>query len=45
MEKIQISKIIVEKRDTTTNTNEILKIIKEYFRNLHSNKVKSKING
>jgi uncharacterized protein YpmS len=36
-EKTQINKIRNEKGDITTTTNEIQKIIREYFENLHSN--------
>jgi hypothetical protein len=35
-EKIQINKIRDEKGDITTNTNEIQRIIIEYFENLYS---------
>jgi HD-GYP domain-containing protein (c-di-GMP phosphodiesterase class II) len=34
-ENTQIYKIRDEKEDITTNTNEIQKIIREYFENLH----------
>jgi hypothetical protein len=42
-EKAQISKIRHEKGDITTNTNEIQKIIREYFINLYSNKLEKSI--
>jgi hypothetical protein len=35
-EKTQINKIRDEKGDITTNTNEIQRIIREYFENLYS---------
>jgi hypothetical protein len=38
-EKTQINKIRSAK-DITTNSNEILEIIKDYFENLYSNKLK-----
>jgi sulfur relay (sulfurtransferase) DsrC/TusE family protein len=38
-EKMQIKKIRDEKGDITTNTNEIQRIIREYFENLYSNKL------
>jgi hypothetical protein len=37
-EKIQISRIRNAKGDITTNTMEVQKIIRDYFKNLHSNK-------
>jgi hypothetical protein len=37
MEKTQINKIRDEKRDSTTNANEIQRLIREYFKNLYSN--------
>jgi galactokinase/mevalonate kinase-like predicted kinase len=40
-EKTQISKIRDEREDTTTNTNEIQKIIREYFENLYSSKLEN----
>jgi hypothetical protein len=40
-EKTQINKIRDEKEDITTNTNEIQRIIKEYFENLHSSKLEN----
>jgi galactokinase/mevalonate kinase-like predicted kinase len=40
-EKTQINKIRDEKEDITTNTNEIQKIIREYFENLYSSKLKN----
>jgi hypothetical protein len=38
-EKTPINKIKDEKGDITTNTNEIQRIIREYFRNLYSIKL------
>jgi hypothetical protein len=38
-EKTHINKIRDEKGDITTNTNEIQKIIREIFENLHANKL------
>jgi hypothetical protein len=38
-EKTQINKISDEKEDITTNTNEIQRIITEYFENLYSSKL------
>jgi hypothetical protein len=40
-EKTQISKIKDEKGDITTNTNKIQRIIREYFQNLYSSKLKN----
>jgi hypothetical protein len=40
-EKIQINKIKDEKRDITTNTNEVQGIIREYFENLYSSKLEN----
>jgi RNA-binding protein YlmH len=40
-EKTQIKKIRNERGDITTNTNEIQGIIKEYFKNLYTNKLES----
>jgi hypothetical protein len=40
-EKIQINKIRDEKGDITTNTNEIERIIREYFENLYSSKLEN----
>jgi hypothetical protein len=37
MEKTQINKIRDEKGDSTTNANEIQRLIREYFKNLYSN--------
>jgi hypothetical protein len=37
-EKTQISKIINEKGEITTNTMDIQEIIRDYFENLYSNK-------
>jgi hypothetical protein len=39
--KIKIAKIRVEKGDKTTITNEIQRIIKEYFENLCLNKLEN----
>jgi hypothetical protein len=39
--KTQINKIKDEKGDITTNTNEIQKTIRDYFENLHSNKLEN----
>jgi hypothetical protein len=39
--KTQINKIKDEKGDITTNTNEIQKIIREYFENLYSSKLEN----
>jgi hypothetical protein len=39
-EKTQISKIRNEKGDITTNTEEIQGIIRDFFENLYSNKLK-----
>jgi hypothetical protein len=41
MENIQINKIRVEKAAITTNTNEIQKAIREYFKNLYSNELQN----
>jgi hypothetical protein len=40
-EKTQINKIIDEKEDIVTNTNEIQRIIKEYFENLCSSNLEN----
>jgi hypothetical protein len=40
-EKTQINKIKDEKGDITTNTNEIQRIIREYFENLCSSKLEN----
>jgi hypothetical protein len=40
-EKTQIHKIRDEKRDITTNINEIQRIISEYFENLYSSKLEN----
>jgi hypothetical protein len=40
-EKTQISKIRDDKGDITTNTNEIQRIIREYFENMYSNKLEN----
>jgi hypothetical protein len=40
-EKTQINKIRDEKGDITTNTNEIQRIISEYFENLYSRKLEN----
>jgi ubiquinone biosynthesis protein Coq4 len=40
-EKTQINKTRDGKGDITTNTNKIQKIIREYFENLHSSKMKN----
>jgi hypothetical protein len=40
-EKTKINKIRDEKRDITTNTNKIQKIIIEYFENLYSSKLEN----
>jgi predicted transcriptional regulator len=40
-EKTQINKIRDENRDITTNTNEIQRIIGEYFQNLNSSKLEN----
>jgi hypothetical protein len=40
-EKIQISKIRNKKGEITTNTKEIQGIIRDYFENLHSNKMEN----
>jgi hypothetical protein len=40
-EKTQINKIRDEKGDITTNTNKIQRIIREYFENLYSSKLKN----
>jgi hypothetical protein len=40
-EKTQINKIRTEKRDIITNTNEIQRIITEYFENLYSSKLEN----
>jgi hypothetical protein len=37
-EKTQINKIRDEEGDITTNTNEIYRIIREYFKNIYSSK-------
>jgi hypothetical protein len=37
----QINKIRDEKGDITTNSNEIQRIMKEYFENLYSNKLEN----
>jgi hypothetical protein len=39
--KPQMNKIKDEKGDMTTNTNEVQKIIREYFENLYSNKLEN----
>jgi hypothetical protein len=39
MNKTQINKIRDEKGDITTNDNKTQRIMREYFENLHSNKV------
>jgi hypothetical protein len=41
--KTQINKITNEKGDITTNTNEIQSIIREYFENLYSTKLKKSV--
>jgi hypothetical protein len=41
--KTQINKIKDEKGDITTNTNEIQRIIREYFENLFSSKLENLI--
>lgn len=38
-EKTQITKIKKESEDITTNTTEIERIIKEYYKQLYSNKL------
>jgi hypothetical protein len=40
-EKTHINKIRDKKGDINTNTNEIQKIIREYFENLYSNKLEN----
>jgi hypothetical protein len=40
-EKTQINKIRDGKGDITTNTNEIQKIVREYFENLYSSKLEN----
>jgi hypothetical protein len=40
-EKTQINKIKNEKGEITTNTKEILGIIRDYFENLYSNKLEN----
>jgi hypothetical protein len=40
-QKTQINKIRGEKGDRITNTNEIQRIIREYFENLYSNKLEN----
>jgi hypothetical protein len=40
-EKTQISKIRNEKGELTTSTKEIQGIIRDYFENLHSNKLEN----
>jgi hypothetical protein len=40
-EKTQINKIKDDKGDTTMNTNETQKIIREYFENLYSRKLEN----
>jgi hypothetical protein len=40
-EKTQVIKLEIKKGDITTNTNEIQKIIREYFENLYLNKLKN----
>jgi hypothetical protein len=40
-EKTQINKMRDEKRDITTNTNEIQRIIREYFENVYSSKLEN----
>jgi uncharacterized protein YqeY len=40
-EKTKINKIRNEKEDLATNTNEIQKIIREYFENLYSSKLEN----
>jgi uncharacterized coiled-coil DUF342 family protein len=40
-EKTQINKIRDEKGDITTNTNEIHKLIREYFENLYPSKLEN----
>jgi hypothetical protein len=39
--KTQVNKIRDEKRDITTNTNEIQRIIREYLENLYSSKLEN----
>jgi hypothetical protein len=39
--KTQINKIKDEKGDITTNTNEIQRIMREYFENLYSSKLEN----
>jgi hypothetical protein len=41
MEKTQINKIRDEKRDITTNTNEIQKVNTEHLENLYSSKLEN----
>jgi hypothetical protein len=41
MEKTQINKIRDKKVNITTNTIEIQRMIKEYFKNLYSNKLEN----
>jgi hypothetical protein len=38
-EKTKINKITNEKEETTTNTNKIQGIIRDYFENLYTNKL------
>jgi galactokinase/mevalonate kinase-like predicted kinase len=40
-QKTQINKIRDKKGDTTTNTNEIQRNIREYFENLYSSKLEN----
>jgi hypothetical protein len=40
-ENAQINKIRVEKGNITTNINETQKIIREYFKNVYSNKLEN----
>jgi hypothetical protein len=40
-EMAQINIIRNEKRETTTNTKEIQRIIRDYFENLYSNKLEN----
>lgn len=39
----QNTKIRNEKRDTTADTNEIHKIVREFLKNLYSNKLKKRL--
>jgi galactokinase/mevalonate kinase-like predicted kinase len=45
VEKTQISKIRNEKGEITTNTQEIQRIIRDYFENLYSNKFENLAHG